>query len=163
MKLYEIEQGLRALIEGTLEKIVDMETGEVFTVDNLENLQLVKEEKLEGCAVVYKELKAEAEALANEIKALQERKARLVKKQDWLADYMAMALNGEKLKTAKCSISYRKSESVEFTGTNILEVPEDYLKYKEPELNKTAIKKAIKDGFAVPGCSLVSKVNMQIK
>ena len=27
MKLYEIEQGLRALIEGTLEKIVDMETG----------------------------------------------------------------------------------------------------------------------------------------
>lgn len=161
MKLYEIEQGLRALIEGTLEKIVDMETGEVFTVDNLENLQLVKEEKLEGCAVVYKELKADAEALANEIKTLQERKARLVKKQDWLADYMAMALNGEKLKTPKCTISYRKSESVELIS-NIEEVPSEYCKTKV-ELDKTAVKKAIKEGIEVPGCSLIAKMNMQVK
>lgn len=161
MKLYEIEQGLRALIEGTLEKIVDMETGEVFTVDNLENLQLVKEEKLEGCAVVYKELKADAEALATEIKTLQERKNRILKKQEWLADYMAMALNGEKLKTPKCTISYRKSESVELTG-NIEEVPSEYCKTKV-ELDKTAVKKAIKEGIEVPGCNLISKMNMQVK
>lgn len=161
MKLYEIEQGLRALIEGTLEKIVDMETGEVFTVDNLENLQLVKEEKLEGCAVVYKELKADAEALANEIKTLQERKNRILKKQEWLADYMAVALNGEKLKTPKCTISYRKSESVELTG-NIEEVPSEYCKTKV-ELDKTAVKKAIKEGIEVPGCSLIAKMNMQVK
>lgn len=161
MKLYEIEQGLRALIEGTLEKIVDMETGEVFTVDNLENLQLVKEEKLEGCAVVYKELKADAEALATEIKTLQERKNRILKKQEWLADYMAMALNGEKLKTPKCTISYRKSESVELTG-NIEEVPSEYCKTKV-ELDKTAVKKAIKEGIEVPGCSLIAKMNMQVK
>lgn len=161
MKLYKIEQGLRALIEGTLEKIVDMETGEVFTVDNLENLQLVKEEKLEGCAVVYKELKADAEALANEIKTLQERKNRILKKQEWLADYMAMALNGEKLKTPKCTISYRKSESVELTG-NIEEVPSEYCKTKV-ELDKTAVKKAIKEGIEVPGCSLIAKMNMQVK
>ncbi len=161
MKLYEIEQGLRALIEGTLEKIVDMETGEVFTVDNLENLQLVKEEKLEGCAVVYKELKADAEALATEIKTLQERKNRILKKQEWLADYMAMALNGEKLKTPKCTISYRKSESVELTG-NIEEVPSEYCKTKV-ELDKTAVKKAIKEGVEVPGCNLIAKMNMQVK
>lgn len=161
MKLYEIEQGLRALIEGTLEKIVDMETGEVFTVDNLENLQLVKEEKLEGCAVVYKELKADAEALATEIKTLQERKNRILKKQEWLADYMAVALNGEKLKTPKCTISYRKSESVELTG-NIEEVPSEYCKTKV-ELDKTAVKKAIKEGIEVPGCSLIAKMNMQVK
>lgn len=161
MKLYEIEQGLRALIEGTLEKIVDMETGEVFPVDNLENLQLVKEEKLEGCAVVYKELKADAEALATEIKTLQERKNRILKKQEWLADYMAVALNGEKLKTPKCTISYRKSESVELTG-NIEEVPSEYCKTKV-ELDKTAVKKAIKEGIEVPGCSLIAKMNMQVK
>lgn len=161
MKLYEIEQGLRALLEGTLEKIVDMETGEVFTVDNLENLQLVKEEKLEGCAVVYKELKADAEALATEIKTLQERKNRILKKQEWLADYMAVALNGEKLKTPKCTISYRKSESVELTG-NIEEVPSEYCKTKV-ELDKTAVKKAIKEGIEVPGCSLIAKMNMQVK
>ena len=161
MKLYEIEQGLRALIEGTLEKIVDMETGEVVTVDNLENLQLVKEEKLEGCAVVYKELKADAEALANEIKTLQERKARLVKKQDWLADYMSAALNGEKLKTAKCSISYRKSESVELVG-ELTDVPAEYCRTKV-ELDKTAVKKAIKEGNEVNGCRLVAKQTVQIK
>ena len=138
-----------------------METGEVFTVDNLENLQLVKEEKLEGCAVVYKELKADAEALATEIKTLQERKNRILKKQEWLADYMAVALNGEKLKTPKCTISYRKSESVELTG-NIEEVPSEYCKTKV-ELDKTAVKKAIKEGIEVPGCSLIAKMNMQVK
>lgn len=161
MKLYEIEQGLRALIEGTLEKIVDMETGEVFTVDNLENLQLVKEEKLEGCAVVYKELKADAEALATEIKTLQERKNRILKKQEWLADYMAVALNGEKLKTPKCTISYRKSESVELVG-ELTDVPTEYCRTKV-ELDKTAVKKALKAGMGVPGCQLVARNNLQIK
>lgn len=34
---------------------------------------------------------------------------------------------------------------------------------KDPELDKVAVKKAIKAGETVPGCELVARQNLQIK
>ena len=42
-------------------------------------------------------------------------------------------------------------------------VDDDYLRFKEPELDKTKIKKALKDGVKVGGCMLVERQNMNIK
>lgn len=60
-------------------------------------------------------------------------------------------------------MSFRKSEAVEFDSQYLTCVPSEYLKFKAPELNKTAVKKAIKAGETVPGCELVVKNNLQIK
>ena len=38
-----------------------------------------------------------------------------------------------------------------------------YLKFEEAELDKTAVKKAIKAGEEVPGCVLVERQNIVIK
>ena len=57
--------------------------------------------------------------------------------------------------------SNRKSESVECS--DIFQVDDQYLRFKEPELDKTKIKKALKAGEKVDGCQLVTKMNIQIK
>ena len=60
-------------------------------------------------------------------------------------------------------MSFRKSEAVEFDAKCIGDVPEEFLKFKDPELDKVAFKKAIKAGESVPGCELVQRQNLQIK
>ena len=38
-----------------------------------------------------------------------------------------------------------------------------YLKYEDPEPDKTVIKEALKSGIDIPGCSIVDNRNIQIK
>ena len=40
---------------------------------------------------------------------------------------------------------------------------DNYLKYKEPERDKTDIKNEIASGVNVPGCQIVENQNIQIK
>lgn len=63
----------------------------------------------------------------------------------------------------KVAMSFRKSEAVEFDAKCIGDVPEEFLKFKDPELDKVAVKKVIKAGETVPGCELVARQNLQIK
>ena len=84
-----------------------------------------------------------------------EREKACKNKAESLKRYLQSALGGEKFKTAKVSISYRKSESAK--------IPDEYLKYLEPEVKKTDLKKAIKAGETFEGVSLVEKQNIQIK
>lgn len=68
---------------------------------------------------------------------------------------------GEKIKTSKVAIGWRKSESVQINAEAFL--PDEYLTYKEPEPNKVAIKKALKAGTLIDGATLVTTNNIQIE
>ena len=78
-----------------------------------------------------------------------------------LKEYLSGFLAGEKFKTSKVNISYRKSERVDVS--DITKLDDDYLKFKEPEPDKTKIKKAIKDGVKLDGVQLIENYNIQIK
>ena len=69
-----------------------------------------------------------------------------------------------KIETNEYSFSFRKSESVNIDSfvfdTNNEEFNRTTIKV-EPD--KTAIKKALKDGVEVMGASLESKLNLQVK
>ena len=159
MTIYEIDNEIM--------NCVDMETGEVIDTDKLNDLQMERDAKIENVACWIKELKAEAEAIKNEKQALAERKRVAENKAESLKNWLAYALNGEKFKTAKCSISYRNSESVEVTEEGLealMRDHEDLLTYKAPEPNKKAIKDAIKnDGLTVAGVQLLQKTSTIIK
>lgn len=159
MTIYEIDNEIMSCI--------DMETGEVIDTDKLNELQMERDAKVENVALWIKELKAEAEAIKNEKQALAERQRVAENKAESLKNWLAYALNGEKFKTAKCSISYRNSESVEVTEEGLealMREHEDLLTYKAPEPNKKAIKDAIKnDGLTVAGVQLVQKTSTIIK
>ena len=159
MTIYEIDNAILDCI--------DMETGEIIDIDKLNELELERETKIEGVACWIKDLKAEAEALKNEKQALAERQRVAENKAESLKNWLAYVLNGEKFKTAKCSISYRNSESVEVTEEGLealMRDHEDLLTYKAPEPNKKAIKEAIKnDGLTVAGVQLLQKTSTIIK
>lgn len=158
MKLYEIEEAILACI--------DDETGEIIDADKLDALRMEKDTKIENVACWIKDLKAEAEAIKREKMALADRQRVAENKAESLKKWLAYALNGQKFSTAKCAVSFRKSEAVEVTPDGLdalMRDHEELLTYKAPEPNKTAIKQALKDGLSVQGVQLVQNLSTIIK
>lgn len=153
MKLYEIDQAIMDCI--------DMETGEVINEELLNDLQMERDEKIENVVLWIKELKAEAEALKAEKMAFAERQKVAENKMESLKKWLAYALNGEKFKTVRASVTFRTTDKVEIA--DIYKLDENYLRYKEPEADKEAIKKAIKAGQEVAGATLVPSTSVIIK
>lgn len=78
-----------------------------------------------------------------------------------LKRYISGYLEGTSFESARVKVSFRKSESLEILEGAV--IPDEYLKFKEPEVNKTDLKKAIKEGLQLPGVSIVENQNIQIK
>ena len=158
MTIYEIDEKIL--------NCIDLETGEIIDIDKLNELELERDAKIENVACWIKELKAEAEAIKTEKLALAERQKVAENKAESLKKWLAYALQGEKFKTAKCSVSFRKTESVEVTDeglSNLMKEHDELLTYKAPEPNKKAIKDALKDGLNVAGIQLVQNTSTIIK
>lgn len=140
---------------------VDMETGEIIDVERLGQLQLAREDKVEGIALWIKNLLSDADAIKSEEEKLAQRRKVNENKAKNLKEYLSKFLSGQKFKTPKVSISYRKSESVEVT--DISKLDDDYLKFAEPTVDKTKVKKALKAGTTLQGVVLVENQNIQIR
>lgn len=153
MILYEIDKQLL--------NCVDTETGEIIDMDKLRELQMAFDSKVENIGCWIKELLAEAKAIKNEKDNLAARQKVSENKAESLKKYLADILAGQKFKTAKVSISYRKSEAVEVTDAALLD--DDYFKYSEPTVDKTKVKQALKEGIDLKGVQLVENQNIQIK
>jgi len=160
--LYDIDQ---AILD-----CVDPETGEILDPEKLDALQMERERKLEGVALWVKDLNYEAQMVKEEADRLTARKRALDNKISALKMWLLMALDGGKLKTPRCNVyqthSQRLSvvdetELVKFLQT--LEKPERFLKFREPELKKDDIKKALKDGTIIPGAALETTESVVIK
>lgn len=154
MNLYEIDQGIL--------ECLDLETGEVIDPDRLESLQMERSQKIENVALWVKNLLSDAEAIKAEKDALADREARCRKKAESLKVWLGKALEGQKFDTARCAVSFRRSETVEVSDLALL--PAELLRVKTTyEPNKTAIKALLKDGQEVVGCCLVENQNINIK
>lgn len=151
--LYEINKELL--------NCIDTETGEIIDTDKFDQLQLERNEKLENVALWYKNLSADAESFKAEKNAFAEREKQAKSKADSLKNYLDAALNGNKFSTTKVNITYRKSKSLEHDGET--EVPEAFLKYSDPTIDKTAVTNAIKSGEDITGFTLKENNNIQVK
>ena len=156
MTLYEICKELKEF-----EFEIDEETGEILNEDELDRLELSKNEKIENICLYIKNLRSEAEALKLEKDRFDAREKSARNKAERLASYLQRMLDGETYKSLRAEVSYRKSESVKCDDVSL--VPEEFLRYKSPELRKGAVKSALKNGVKVNGCRLETKVNMKIK
>lgn len=156
MTLYEINEAI-----ANFQFSIDEETGEILNAMQLDELNMARDEKAENVALFIKNLRAEAEAIKAEEKSLASRRKQTERKAQSLMDYLQYCLDGDKLKTPKVAVSYRKSVRVECD--DIGEVPEMFLRFKEPELDKTLVKQAIKSGNDVAGCHLEEYTSMSIR
>lgn len=150
--LYEID---KAILE-----CVDAETGEIIDDKALEELELARNNKIENIACWIKNLKADVESYKKEKEVFIQKEKAAKNKAESLKRYLEMALGGEKFKTSKVSISYRKSEIVEID--EIEKLSNEFIKI-EKKADKTAIKAAIKEGVEIVGARIVENNNIQIK
>lgn len=183
MNLYEISDTRRRFFEA-------IEAGEIpeeAIADTLEGLDGLLDEKLDDCACYYKgliaeakEIKAEEEALAVRRKA---KEAAAKRFSAYIDSCLRMNLpDGEKpakRETARNVLSYRASEAVDVADVKsvvmwiqahdgekingVVVDDSDLLKWKDPELSKTALKAALKAGLVIPGASVKKSLNLQIK
>ena len=160
--LYEIDA---AILEA-----VDQETGEIIDPEKLTALQIELERKLEGVALWVKDLNYEAQMVKEEADKLNARKKALDNKITSLKAWLLWALDGEKLKTARCNVYQTHSQRVAVADEDelikflqTLNDPEKFLRFREPELKKDEIKKALKDGTIIPGAELETTESVVIK
>lgn len=98
----------------------------------------------------------EAKRLSEIAKFYKNRAERIKQSVKW-----AMESHGiEKIETDMFRLSFRKSESVLVDDVEVL--PKEYVVLKK-SADKTAIKKAIKDGINVEGARVIANNNLQIK
>ena len=139
MRLYEINMAL--------EELVDKDTGEIIDEEKFEELQLAKNEKIEGLALLVKNNYAEAAAIRAEEKALAVRRKAVESKIVRLEKYLSDILAGKKFKTPKVAISFAKSESVvvsdDFVEWALKHFP-SLLRYQDVAPDKNKIKNALR-------------------
>ena len=165
MTLYEIDQAIYELLNRGF--TVDEETGEIIDgAEELEQLHMERSQKLESVALYIKNIEAQANSIKAEEEVLAKRRKKKEDKVERLKKYLTDSIigNGEtSFESAKVSVSFRKSEGVEFTNKDALD--EKYWRTKtttKREPDKTLIKEAIKSGVAVTGAILEVRQNINI-
>ena len=162
MNLFKIDEQLQRCVKlESSDNYVDTETGEIIDTAAIEQLEMDRDTKIRNIACWIRNLESDEKQLAEQEKIFRERKQAAKNKRESLKSYLAAFLNGKKWQNSEVAISWRKSESVEVEEGAA--IPEQYLRYKEPEINKAQLKADLKAGAVVYGCQLVTKNNIQIK
>lgn len=141
---------------------VDPETGELLNAMSWDALNMAFEDKVENIACYIKNLASDISAFKAEEEQLAKRRRSNEKKVEFLKRLLADNMGGEKFSTARCAVSFRRSEAVQVDSVE--HIPAELLRVKTTvEPNKTAIKDAIKAGQEISGCKLIENMSVQIK
>ena len=179
--IFQIEQKMLALLDDN----VDLETGEIIEDENsfldlYNSIELELSTKLDNSCSIIKVINNETELIDKEIERLEKLKKSNSSKLNWIKNsidlflkkqvmkedgtYDVVELNkfAKSLKLPHNNISYRKSESLEILPSAI--IPSEFIKTEIVEKPKKAeIKKELKSGAIIEGCSLITNANIQLK
>lgn len=129
--------------------------------DTMEGIEGALEDKFDNYVYVAKEMQADIKTLEETINELQARKASKEANLKKMKEIMTLVMNTTgkvKFKTPLHSYWVQKNpESVVIDTEDVREIPEDYLKFKDPEPDKTAINAAIKDGVDFQGLAHIEQ------
>lgn len=162
MNLYDLEQNFKNLLE-VLEDSEDESLNETI-IKSLEELEADINQKAENIIKYCRNIKAEAGALDHEAVRLINKSKILINRANRLEQYLfsAMKFAGkDKIKAGLFDVSIKKNPvSVKITSEE--NIPEIYYK-SQKTLDKTLIKKNLKEGIEVPGAELEQKESLKIK
>lgn len=136
--------------------------------DTMEAIEGELEVKAENYARLIKQLEADAEGIKKEADRLAARQKTLKNKADWLKKNLeaSMQATGKtKFETEHFKFGIQKNPASlkfdeEFAVSNL---PLEYLKIVEPEVNKAALKEAIKNGQTFDHVQLVQSESLRIR
>ena len=142
---------------------VDLETGEVYGMVELEAANAAFEEKAEAVAVAIRLAEGFIETQQQFERDIAARRRAGEKKVKWLREYLKSnmeTVGKDKIETVAAKITLKDTEAVEVTDEQL--VPMEYKKIKW-EVSKTAIRDAIKSGETVDGARMVTHRSVIIK
>ncbi|MCI6820559.1 MAG: siphovirus Gp157 family protein [Clostridiales bacterium] len=165
-------------LTGTFLKLFNMlydeDVNDDFIVDACENLELRIEDKADGYARIIKSIESNIAGIDDEMKRLRDRQSVLKNREKILKDNLEGAMRAigkTKFKTDLFSFGIRKnppSVKIEDEKAFIKRCQEDghddLLIFKEPTINKTAVKNAVmKDGEIIDGVEVVQTERLDIR
>lgn len=167
MRLYELASDYRELMD----KLESGELPEELLADTLEGIRGELVEKADSIACMLKALEADIFAIKAEEDKLSERRKSKERTYDRIREYLSdMLLHAGvvRVETARNQIGFRKSEAVAIDHEAEFirwaeENRDDLLNYKEPVINKTAVKKAILAGETIAGVRMETRQNLIIR
>lgn len=171
MKLYEINEGIESILnalEGNDDKEVDAVLRQA-----LSELEMQESEKLDNIASYIKQLNYEAEAIKKEIDGLNTRlkakKGKVERLENYLKYYL-LSTGAKKFESSKNKITIAKCPSkVKIINDDSFVMwckqhgYNDFIKYSKPDINKTAVKEALKAGLNLAGVTLEEGQKIRIK
>ena len=171
MHLYEINAEIALLLQ-QLE--VDPETGEILAssediIRQLDTLGMERSRILECLAKVVIETRAEANALKIEEERLAERRRRFERKEERLMQVLDRECNGVKTDLGIATLRYRQNTRVDVRDSSsavswlVQNQHSDCIRVKEPEVDKTAVRRLLTDGHTIPGIELVTSQSCSLK
>lgn len=151
MTLYEVVQDYLQIQHMMEDPDLDPQT----LADTMEGIEGELEVKADGYAKVIRNMEADIEAIKSEVNRLSERKKTIEKNILTLKTALqkSMEITGKtKFKTELFSFGIRKNAPAVVMDEQYIEnIPERFLKYSEPTINKVAIKEAIQNGEDLEG------------
>lgn len=172
MELYKLTGNYREVFD-TFDDCDDLTDDQIQAYFNtLEAIEDEFDSKGENIGCFIKELNGDIDLLESEIASLTARrnvKRNLVKRlKSMLVDNM-QAVGKKKIDRSRAKLSLRNNpESASFTNEAKFikwakENNREYLRFPEPEINRTAVKKDLQSGKEIPGASLIRTVSVIIK
>jgi hypothetical protein len=179
MKLYELTNDFQRLFDSLEDMTENAELtaeekaeAEKVWFDTLECVEAEFTDKAENVAAYFKVLSSEAKMLEAEEKALKARREQKIKQAESLKAYLMNSMqrvNLNKIEGVMAKISITKGrESTEITDPKAFvewaKVNDDsLLKYKDPDISKTAVKAAIEAGRKIPYAAVVRRPGLTIR
>lgn len=168
MKLYEYAEQYEVLKQMAEDESIPPEA----LADTLESIDDEFETKVDSIACIIKDELATAEAIKKEIDALTARMKRHEATADQLKSYtmeQMQAVGKSKIETARNVVSVAKKapaleieNSDDFIAWATLE-HEEFIRQKAPEINKVAVRDALKAGEYLPGAKLVAGYRLAVR
>ena len=138
-----------------MEMMDDPELDPQTLKDTMEGIEGAFEDKFDGYAAVLRQISGYVKTLEEEKKRLDDRIKVFQNNMSRMKEIMLFAMNATgktKFKTAQNSFWTQKTtESVVIDAENVDSIPEEFLRFKAPEPDKTKIKEAIKAGVPMDG------------
>lgn len=161
--LYKAAKEVRDMLEQ-----IDPETGEL--PEGYEQARAVVASKAQAVAAFVLENEAQADMVEAHAKALLDRVKTARKRSEWLKEYLRTHM-------AACGILSIKADDGTFSAVlhperdksvdvfDVKQLPQDYMREipAKHEPDKALIKRALEDGYDVPGARLVAKDRLTIK
>lgn len=161
--LYQAAEQVRELLDQ-----IDPETGEM--PEGFEGARALVETKSRAVAAFILDTEAQADMIEAHGKTLIARAKAARKRTDWLRQYLKTHMQAADILSIKsedgtfsAKLEKERDESVDVFEPGLL--PQDYMREipAKYEPDKALIKKAIKDGFEVPGARIVKNDRLTIK